>query len=117
MKNESNQELSILFWLWKAKKNNDGLVPIYVRITLNGLRDRFSSGKKINASADRIRITTLLAHIRATDFLRRTRRFGLHTSLTQILAARPTDCGFADRFMTFGQKYEPLTDILNIWAV
>ncbi|WP_454804647.1 site-specific integrase [Mucilaginibacter phyllosphaerae] len=44
-----NQELSILFWLWKAKQTNDGLVPVYVRITLNGLRDQFSSGKKINA--------------------------------------------------------------------
>ncbi|SDE85683.1 Site-specific recombinase XerD [Mucilaginibacter pineti] len=44
-----NQELSILFWLWKAKQSNDGLVPIYVRITINGLRDQFSSGKKINA--------------------------------------------------------------------
>jgi hypothetical protein len=44
-----NQELSILFWLWKAKQTNDGFVPIYVRITLNGLRDQFSSGKKIMA--------------------------------------------------------------------
>jgi len=42
-----NQELSVLFWLWKAKMSNDGMVPIYVRITINGLRDGFSSGKKI----------------------------------------------------------------------
>ncbi|WP_295676811.1 site-specific integrase [uncultured Mucilaginibacter sp.] len=44
-----NQELSILFWLWKAKQTTDGAVPIYVRITLNGLRDQFSSGKKVMA--------------------------------------------------------------------
>jgi len=44
-----NQELSILFWLWKAKQTKDGMVPIYVRITVNGLRDGFSSGKKIHA--------------------------------------------------------------------
>lgn len=44
-----NHELSILFWLWKAKQTNDGFVPIYVRITVNGLRDQFSSGKKIMA--------------------------------------------------------------------
>src|ERR1700743_1008215 len=44
-----NHELSILFWLWKAKQTSGGLVPIYVRITVNGLRDQFSSGKKIMA--------------------------------------------------------------------
>jgi len=44
-----NQELSILFWLWKAKQTKDGMVPIYVRITVNGLRDGFSSSKKIHA--------------------------------------------------------------------
>jgi hypothetical protein len=32
-----NQELSILFWLWKAKQTSDGMIPIYVRITVNGL--------------------------------------------------------------------------------
>jgi len=44
-----NQELSILFWLWKAKQTTAGTVPIYVRITVNGLRDQFASGKKIMA--------------------------------------------------------------------
>jgi site-specific recombinase XerD len=44
-----NQELSILFWLWKAKQTSDGAIPIYVRVTVNGLRDQFSSGKKIMA--------------------------------------------------------------------
>jgi hypothetical protein len=44
-----NQELSTLFWLWKAKQSSDGNVPIYVRITVNGLREQFSSGRKIKA--------------------------------------------------------------------
>lgn len=44
-----NHELSVLFWLWKAKQTSDGLVPVYVRITVNGLRDQFASGKKILA--------------------------------------------------------------------
>jgi hypothetical protein len=44
-----NHELSILFWLWKAKQTSDGMIPIYVRITVNGLRDQFSSVKKIMA--------------------------------------------------------------------
>ena len=44
-----NQELSVLFWLWKAKSTKDGMVPIYVRVTVNGLRDQFASGKKIHA--------------------------------------------------------------------
>lgn len=43
-----NEGLSVLFWLYKAKKSKDGLVPIYVRITVNGNRDNFSSGRKID---------------------------------------------------------------------
>ncbi|OCX54222.1 hypothetical protein BEL04_08155 [Mucilaginibacter sp. PPCGB 2223] len=43
-----NEELSILFWLKRDKGSKDGLVPIYVRITVNGDRDGFSSGKKIH---------------------------------------------------------------------
>jgi site-specific recombinase XerD len=43
-----NEELSILFWLKRGKGTKDGRVPIYVRITVNGDRDGFSSGKKIN---------------------------------------------------------------------
>jgi site-specific recombinase XerD len=56
-----NEELSILFWLKRTKTTKDGRVPIYVRITVNGDRDNFSSGKKIhpdhwdeeNATADK----------------------------------------------------------------
>jgi len=43
-----NEELSILFWLKRTKTTKDGRVPIYVRITVNGDRDNFSSGKKIH---------------------------------------------------------------------
>jgi site-specific recombinase XerD len=43
-----NEDLSILFWLKRLKASKDGLVPIYVRITVKGDRIDFSSGKKIN---------------------------------------------------------------------
>ncbi len=42
-----NQEISILFWLFKAKKTTDGKSPIYCRLTINGKRVEFSTGKKI----------------------------------------------------------------------
>ena len=53
--------MSILLWLKREKANKDGGVPIYVRITVNGNRDGFASGKKIhpdhwdeeNATADK----------------------------------------------------------------
>ncbi|SDS16479.1 Site-specific recombinase XerD [Mucilaginibacter mallensis] len=43
-----NEDLSILFWLWRQKASKDGMAPIYVRITVKGDRDGFSSGKKIH---------------------------------------------------------------------
>jgi site-specific recombinase XerD len=43
-----NEDLSILFWLKREKATKEGLVPIYVRITVKGDRDNFSSGKKIH---------------------------------------------------------------------
>jgi len=43
-----NEKLSILCWLNRSKGSNDGLVPIYVRITVNGRRETFSSGRKID---------------------------------------------------------------------
>lgn len=42
-----NEGLSVLFWLRRSKATNDGMTPIYVRITVNGGCDVFSSGKKI----------------------------------------------------------------------
>ena len=46
-----NEDLSILFWLNRQKVSKDGMVPIWVRITINGNRDGFSSGKKIHPDA------------------------------------------------------------------
>lgn len=43
-----NEGLSVLFFLYKAKKTKDGTAPIYVRVTVNGGRDNFSSGRKLN---------------------------------------------------------------------
>lgn len=43
-----NEDLSILFWLKRQKATKEGLVPIYVRITIKGGRTEFSSGKKIH---------------------------------------------------------------------
>ncbi len=43
-----NEDLSILFWLKREKATKEGLIPIYVRITVNGDRENFSSGKKIH---------------------------------------------------------------------
>ena len=43
-----NENLSILFYLNTPKKSKDGLVPIYGRITIDGKKDEFSSGKKLD---------------------------------------------------------------------
>ncbi len=43
-----NQSTCILFWLFKAKTSADGKSPIYCRITIEGRRAEFSTGKKIN---------------------------------------------------------------------
>ena len=43
-----NEDLSILFWLKRQKATKEGLVPIYVRITVKGGRTEFSSGKKVH---------------------------------------------------------------------
>ncbi|WP_439585169.1 site-specific integrase [Dyadobacter bucti] len=45
---KSNQKLSILFWLFKAKMTKDGKAPIYVRVTIDGLEDEISLGKKVS---------------------------------------------------------------------
>jgi hypothetical protein len=39
------------YWLKREKALKDGRVPIYVRITVNGGRDGFASGKKIRPDA------------------------------------------------------------------
>jgi site-specific recombinase XerD len=42
-----NEELSVLICLKKTKKTKEGLIPICVRITIKGIREEFSSGKKL----------------------------------------------------------------------
>ncbi|MBO9594933.1 MAG: hypothetical protein J7599_18665 [Niabella sp.] len=41
-----NQTLSILFNLKSKKATKDGKIPIYVRVTIDGYRDEFSTGCK-----------------------------------------------------------------------
>lgn len=42
-----NEMLSVLFYLSCAKRTSDGLVPLYVRITIDGERREFASGKRM----------------------------------------------------------------------
>jgi len=42
--------LRVLFWLFKAKKNKKGLMPIYIRITLNNSKVEIASGHFIQLS-------------------------------------------------------------------
>ena len=43
-----NQTFSILFWLNKAKMNKQGLIPIWIRITVDGKRAECSTQKQIH---------------------------------------------------------------------
>ena len=43
-----NQTFSILFWLNKAKMNKQGLIPIWIRITVDGRRAECSTQKQIH---------------------------------------------------------------------
>jgi len=45
-----NQKMSILFWIWKDKKDSEERAPIYVRITIEGKRAQFSLGLKIKTA-------------------------------------------------------------------
>lgn len=42
-----NQDLSILFWLWKQKADATGKAPLYARLTIDGSRTQFSLGHKV----------------------------------------------------------------------
>jgi site-specific recombinase XerD len=45
---KSNQKLSLMFWLFKAKATKkDGKAPLYVRITIDGLDDELSLSCKV----------------------------------------------------------------------
>lgn len=41
------QNLSVLFYLKRKKITNDGRIPIYIRITIDGFEDEISLGSKI----------------------------------------------------------------------
>ena len=43
-----NSTVSVLFYIKRAKVNNEGICPIYVRVTVNSKRFEFSSNKYIN---------------------------------------------------------------------
>ncbi|MCU0342011.1 MAG: Arm DNA-binding domain-containing protein, partial [Spirosomaceae bacterium] len=43
-----NQNLCVLFWLRKSKADENGLSPVYVRLTIEGARTEFSLGKKVH---------------------------------------------------------------------
>lgn len=43
------QRLSILFYLKRKKATKDGKIPIYVRVTIDGLNDEFSFSRKVLA--------------------------------------------------------------------
>ena len=45
---KSNQKLSILLWVFKAKATKDGRAPIYARITIEGKDDEISLGRKVD---------------------------------------------------------------------
>jgi Arm domain-containing DNA-binding protein len=39
-----NSSVKVLFWLYKSKKNKHGLIPIYIRVTLNKTKMEIASG-------------------------------------------------------------------------
>jgi hypothetical protein len=43
--------IKILFWLYQSKKNFQGLVPIYIRATLNKKKTEIASGYLVREQA------------------------------------------------------------------
>ena len=43
-----NTSVSVLFYIKRSKVNNDGICPIYVRVTVQSKRFEFSSNKFVN---------------------------------------------------------------------
>ena len=46
-----NQNFSILFWIYRSKITKQGLVPIYVRITIDGDRTEYSTKRVVEPDA------------------------------------------------------------------
>jgi site-specific recombinase XerD len=65
---KSVQNLSLLFWLWKAKTDKRGKAPIYIRITIDGVQAQISSGLKVepefyNPQKEQVKSKTLEAQM------------------------------------------------------
>lgn len=45
-----NTKVSVLFYAKKSKAKNNLSVPVYLRITVNGKRAEFSTGKTVDSS-------------------------------------------------------------------
>lgn len=45
---KSNQKLSLLVWLFKAKTTKDGKAPLYIRATIDGKDIEISLNRKVN---------------------------------------------------------------------
>jgi hypothetical protein len=45
---KNSKSFSVLFWANKAKADNNGLVPLYARVTVAGKRAEISLKKKLN---------------------------------------------------------------------
>lgn len=45
---KSNQKLSLLFWLFRAKATKDGRAPLYCKITIDGKDKDVSTGRKVH---------------------------------------------------------------------
>jgi len=43
------QSFALLFYLKRKKMTSDGKVPIYVRLTIDGLEEEMSTGIKVNS--------------------------------------------------------------------
>jgi len=43
------QKLSILFYLKRKRANKDGMIPLYIRVTIDGLEDEISVSCKVRA--------------------------------------------------------------------
>ena len=43
-----NTTVSVLFYIKRAKVNNEGICPIYVRVTIQSKRFEFSANKYVN---------------------------------------------------------------------
>jgi len=43
-------KIKILFWIYKSKKNSEGDVPLYLRLTINGKKVEIATGYHIKCA-------------------------------------------------------------------